>query len=216
MVNEVRRYTSDNVDVTYDAQRCIHAAECVRGLAAVFDTAKRPWIQPANGDADTVAEVVMRCPTGALHFDRKDGGAAEPVPNTNRIVVTANGPLYAHGDVEIEKGDETFRDTRLALCRCGQSNNKPFCDNAHKEAGFADAGQFPASETTDTFAKGRLHIAPTANGPLLLNGNFALVSADGKTIFQGEKAALCRCGASGNKPFCDGTHKAINFSTEMV
>ena len=73
----LKRYTSEAVDVTFDGARCIHAAECVRGLPAVFDTQKRPWIDPTQAGADAIVEVVLRCPSGALHFERKDGGAAE-------------------------------------------------------------------------------------------------------------------------------------------
>ena len=73
----VKRYWSDDIDVTYEARRCIHVAECLRGAPTVFDTSARPWVQPANERADTVAAVVMRCPSGALHFERKDGGSAE-------------------------------------------------------------------------------------------------------------------------------------------
>ena len=58
MTGKIHRYTSADIDVTYDAKRCIHAAECVRGLPAVFDTQKRPWVQPDNANADAVAEVV--------------------------------------------------------------------------------------------------------------------------------------------------------------
>ena len=79
MANKIRRYTSADIDVTYDVKRCIHAAECVRGLPAVFDTKKRPWVQPDKANADTVAEVILRCPSGALHYERKDGGAAESI-----------------------------------------------------------------------------------------------------------------------------------------
>ena len=52
------------------------------------------------------------------------------------------------------------------------------------------------------------------NGPLLLNGNFEIVSAGGRTTWRGTKAALCRCGASKNKPFCDGAHKAAGFEAD--
>ena len=55
MSSQPKRYTSDAIDVTFDTQRCIHAAECVRGLPAVFDTSQRPWIQPANAGADANA-----------------------------------------------------------------------------------------------------------------------------------------------------------------
>jgi uncharacterized Fe-S cluster protein YjdI len=60
-----RAYHGDGVTVFYNVRRCAHFAECVRGLPAVFDVNQRPWIQPVNGRAELVAEVVRRCPTGA-------------------------------------------------------------------------------------------------------------------------------------------------------
>ena len=214
MSKNVKQYSSEQIDVSYDVKRCIHAAECVRGLPAVFDPAKRPWIQPGNASAEAVAEVVGRCPTGALQFTRKDGDQAEPAPEENRILVTANGPLFVRGDLQIELADETVTETRAALCRCGQSANKPFCDNAHKTAAFTDSGQVNQNNDVAQDSLGQLVVSPAQNGPLLLRGNFELVSADGQTVFRGERAALCRCGGSSNKPFCDSTHKAINFNSE--
>ena len=214
MSQKVKRYPSEQIDVTYDIKRCIHAAECVRGLPAVFDVEKRPWVQPANASADAVAEVIGRCPTGALKFERKDGGTAESIPNRNQIIITADGPLHVRGNVQIEVGGETMAETRLALCRCGQSANKPFCDNAHKTADFSDAVQASVAAPVEMDVSGELAIMAASNGPLLLRGNFELLSADGKVVFRGEKAALCRCGGSANKPFCDGTHKVIGFTAE--
>ena len=77
MSKPAKRYWSDDIEVTYEARRCIHVAECLRGAPKVFDTSRRPWIEPANEPADTVAAVVMHCPSGALHFVRKDGGPVE-------------------------------------------------------------------------------------------------------------------------------------------
>ena len=51
----------------------------------------------------------------------------------------------------------------------------------------------------------------SADGPLLLSGGVRVVAADGTVLYEGERAALCRCGQSGNKPFCDGTHKKVGF-----
>lgn len=48
-------------------------------------------------------------------------------------------------------------------------------------------------------------------GPYLVEGKFNLLDASGNKIEAGEKMALCRCGASTNKPFCDGTHSKIGF-----
>jgi len=212
---QVKEYWSDEIVVTYDAARCVHAAECIRGLPQVFDTGQRPWIQPANAAADQVAEVVMRCPTGALHFARKDGGQAEPFAAANTIRLRANGPLYVRGDVEVTLPDgSALKDTRVALCRCGASSHKPFCDNSHRESAYVasgDLGENKARTVELPDSVTQLTITPSANGPLRLLGNFELLSADGAVVYSGNRASLCRCGGSSSKPFCDGTHSKIGF-----
>jgi uncharacterized Fe-S cluster protein YjdI len=67
-ISHARAYTAPGVTVYYERGRCLHFAECVRGLPQVFDGHKRPWIQPENASAEEVAEVVRRCPSGALHY----------------------------------------------------------------------------------------------------------------------------------------------------
>ena len=57
-------------------------------------------------------------------------------------------------------------------------------------------------------------VTPYENGPLLLRGDFAIVTTDGEPIDAHRgTVALCRCGKSAIKPFCDGTHKAARFRT---
>jgi len=218
MADKLRTYSSDEIDVTWSQKRCIHAGECVRGLPAVFDVEKRPWIQPDQADGDTVAEVVERCPTGALHYTRKDGGPGEPTPDANHVTIDADGPLYVRGDLTLEMpGDEdALKDTRIALCRCGASKNKPFCDNSHKDedVAFKDDGNPAVSQLGPEAAQTPLAINPATNGPYLLRGQFEIVTALGTVSYRGESAALCRCGASDNKPFCDGTHTKIGFEAE--
>lgn len=72
-----KTYSGENIDVQFDSERCIHAAECVKGLPQVFDVKKRPWISPDNENADVIARVVDRCPSGALQYIRKDNGGEE-------------------------------------------------------------------------------------------------------------------------------------------
>jgi CDGSH-type Zn-finger protein/uncharacterized Fe-S cluster protein YjdI len=210
MSDGVRRYEGDGFEVSYDARRCIHAAECVRGLPAVFDTARRPWILPGAADADAVAAVVARCPSGALHVARSDGAPTEQPPGRTLILVTPDGPLFVSGQVRVLAADGAtiLEDTRVALCRCGQSASKPCCDNSHRAAGFADAGAVPPGG--EAAGEGLLTVTASANGPLLLDGPFTLRSLDGEE-HTGTKAALCRCGGSGHKPFCDGTHRRVGF-----
>ena len=59
---------------------------------------------------------------------------------------------------------------------------------------------------------GKLEINRAPNGPLLLSGNFCIRASSSRVAFEG--AALCRCGQSKNKPFCDGAHKAAGFEAD--
>lgn len=140
-MSKVRSYEGEKITVRFDARRCIHAERCVHGLPAVFDAGSRPWIQPDGATADAVADVIHRCPTGALTYQRSDGGPAEPVPEgPPEIRVVSNGPLYVRGSLEVvdHEGQPVETGPRAALCRCGASKNKPFCDNTHLETGFSD------------------------------------------------------------------------------
>lgn len=67
-----KAYVGQRSTVSFDSARCQHAAECVRGAPAVFDTKRRPWIDPDAEQADVVAEVVGRCPSGALRWSAAD------------------------------------------------------------------------------------------------------------------------------------------------
>jgi uncharacterized Fe-S cluster protein YjdI len=121
----VKRYEGEQIEVTYDTARCLHAAECVRGLPAVFDTTKRPWIAPNAGDAEELAGVIRRCPTGALHYTLREGAAEAPSVPT-RVRRPEGGPLLLEGDLDLDGAKET----RAAICRCGQSSNQPYCDRS--------------------------------------------------------------------------------------
>jgi CDGSH-type Zn-finger protein len=59
-------------------------------------------------------------------------------------------------------------------------------------------------------------IQTTKNGPYLVHGEFELVDADGKPVAHKSTCALCRCGASATKPFCDGTHSKIGFDAAAI
>jgi len=217
MSDPIRKlYYGKDIDVTFDTKRCIHSAECVNRLAQVFDTSRRPWVLPDNAPAGEVARVVMSCPSGALRFARKDGGTAEQPPEINLVVITANGPLYVRGLVTIqsEDGSLALEDTRLALCRCGASLNKPFCDNSHLGLSFEDAcnlakATIPEKAVPGKAEAGCLKITYKEIGSFHLDGPFVLVGPDGNVLFEGTHASLCRCGLSQNQPFCDRSHRRL-------
>ena len=219
-MGRIREYEGESIVVRYDVRRCIHARECVRGLPDVFDARRRPWVDAAAASADRIAETVCRCPTGALSYERADGGPAEPVPDSNTITVSENGPLYVRGDVELTLPDgEVRRETRMALCRCGKSKNKPYCDDTHYEIGFTAAASLgdcklreeEVEEGTDPQSRLRLSFSPGRSLKVL--GPVTIVGGDLEP-HEGSRGSLCRCGGSENKPYCDGTHRHIEFEAE--
>jgi uncharacterized Fe-S cluster protein YjdI len=151
MVQRVQSYETDEILVTYDPNLCTHAAECVRGLPAVFDTRRPDWIRPGAAPAERVAEVIRRCPSGALQYRMKgasaDGPAAAPSApeGTERATIAVkllkDGPLLFDGLVRVaaEDGSVIERSGKVALCRCGGTGNQPFCDGSHKRVGFRSA-----------------------------------------------------------------------------
>ncbi len=209
MDDKRRRYENDRIAITFSPRRCIHAAECGSNLSAVFDAGRKPWINPDGGEPNEIADTIRKCPSGALQYERKDAEPGEAPDARNTVRAVKNGPVYVRGNLEIlsADGELVHRDTRLALCRCGDSGNKPFCDNTHIEqkfeapAGMADRESAPGTEP------GALRMTLALNGPILMSGPYSVVDEEGKVLFESEKGALCRCGRSSNKPFCDGAHK---------
>jgi CDGSH-type Zn-finger protein len=132
----------------------------------------------------------------------------------NRIKVRANGPLLCTGDVEIYADDGRLleKSDDLVLCRCGHSAKRPFCDGSHRVVGFENDGIF-AGVKSDELDKqpGPLKITVRHNAMLIAKGAMSIVCADGSCTVTRNKAALCRCGHSTNKPFCDGSHKDRKF-----
>lgn len=134
------KYKSDNITVSFAPDICIHAAECVKGLPAVFDTSKKPWINAAGASPDEIIEVIDRCPSGALKYELIDFEPKEKEVKMEKtkITVMPNGPIMVEGNLSVNKmSGENIKDgEKLFLCRCGHSANKPFCDGSHKKANF--------------------------------------------------------------------------------
>src|SRR5688572_6364798 len=132
-----REYSSDAIRVQWFASRCIHSAACIKALPQVFDPRRRPWVDVSAADANAIANAVLACPTGALHFEYANG-EKEPEPQEVRIVAVRNGPYMIRGRVDVrdDRGNVIRSDSRVALCRCGQSRHMPFCDNTHRAIGF--------------------------------------------------------------------------------
>jgi uncharacterized Fe-S cluster protein YjdI/CDGSH-type Zn-finger protein len=134
-------YRGRDVEVSFDLDICIHVGECLRGERQVFQLARRPWVLPDAAGADEVVEVVQRCPSGALLYRRLDGGSQEEPDGLTTVTPIRDGPLLVTGKIEVRREDGTIETLpRATLCRCGQSQHKPFCDNHHLAAGFRAPG----------------------------------------------------------------------------
>lgn len=210
-------YKGTEISIRFEPKRCIHAAECVRGLPGVFERDRRPWVEPDQGSAQEVVDVVARCPTGALQAEMKDGRPVEPSLDTNTARVVAKGPIFLEGRLELQLADGSrLSERRLALCRCGESRNKPFCDNSHLQSGFSDSGVLgvvsPAPLPEE--ASGSLELSTASNGPILFRGRLQVIGTEGSDPQERVKGSLCRCGASQNKPYCDGLHRAAEFKAD--
>jgi uncharacterized Fe-S cluster protein YjdI len=132
-----REYATEEIVVEWKPRLCFHSQNCVRALPQVFDDSRRPWVKVDAATADEVEAAVALCPSGALSARRLGAPAAKRV---KRFAVRAseNGPLLLSGGVRIldAEGNLLYEGERAALCRCGGSNNKPFCDGTHKTNGF--------------------------------------------------------------------------------
>lgn len=205
--------SSQDVTIEFDAKRCIHSRSCVLNRPDVFvPNVKGAWIHPEHATAGGVLEIAHNCPSGAIQCHKPDGSVMEQAPVVNLVHVRENGPLAFHAPLKINGEDDGFRAT---LCRCGQSANKPYCDQSHVAAKFIATGE-PATKDSEALAQrnGDLNIEPQPNGPLHVSGNMELVSGTGRTINKVTDAWLCRCGQSANKPYCDGSHVKAGFQAD--
>ena len=148
-------YRGRDIEVSFDLDICVHIGECLRGQPQVFQLNRRPWTLPDMASADEVADVVRLCPSGALLYRRLDGGAEEDPDGPAKVMPIRDGPLLVTGKIEVRHEDGTVETLpRATLCRCGESQHKPFCDNQHLAAGFRAPG-LPF----------RIHLSPVRSRP---------------------------------------------------
>ena len=129
-----RDYEGEGITVHWDSTRCVHTARCLRALPEVFDTERRPWVRVDAADAEAVVAAIEGCPSGALGYTRADG-STEPTPAAVVVYPVRNGPLSLRGDLQLvdAEGRTVVCGPRATLCRCGRSQNQPFCDTSHRD-----------------------------------------------------------------------------------
>jgi CDGSH-type Zn-finger protein/uncharacterized Fe-S cluster protein YjdI len=202
-----------DIIISFNSKRCIHARFCVLGEPSVFKAnVVGAWLAPdETTHTENLVAVARACPSGAITYRRKDGGPEEEAPPVNLVQIRENGPLAIRADIAWEGGAAGFRAT---LCRCGASKNKPYCDGSHNQIAFKASGEPEAKQLTGLeLRNGPLQIKPQTDGPLVVSGNMELISGTGRSFHKTTGAALCRCGASASKPFCDGSHARVGFKS---
>lgn len=140
----------------------------------------------------------------------------KPAYPGNSIMVRPDGPLICKGekDITLQNADSEVitKDKEFALCRCGLSKAKPFCDGSHKIEGFKSDQEFTDDRMEDISTdSGELIISVKENAMYILKGPVTIFSRSGLSVTTRTKGALCRCGQSAKKPFCDLNHKQCGF-----
>jgi uncharacterized Fe-S cluster protein YjdI len=137
------KYKNKDITIVWKPELCIHSTLCWKGLREVFDPARRPWIMPDAATSLLIIDQIHKCPSGALSYinNAEEPSNAEqfvPAPQNSIIECTPNGPLLITGEVMLKKPDgiEEKKNGTIALCRCGASKNKPYCDGSHRTTGF--------------------------------------------------------------------------------
>jgi thiamine pyrophosphate-dependent acetolactate synthase large subunit-like protein/CDGSH-type Zn-finger protein/nitrite reductase/ring-hydroxylating ferredoxin subunit len=137
--DQLDRYPGKDHVILDNRGVCSHAGYCTDGLPAVWRRGVEPWIDPDGAPADRAQAVIRRCPSGALSYEQ-GGVVHNSFHETPEIQVSHNGPFRVRGAVELQDvalGEGASRE-HYALCRCGASRNKPFCDGSHWYVGFRD------------------------------------------------------------------------------
>lgn len=212
-MSDVELIRGKKLTLRFEGKKCIHSRNCVLARPDVFvPNVDGEWIHPDRATVEEIAALALTCPSGAITYDRTDGGVGELAPLVNLARIRENGPIALHADLEIAGEAPRFRAT---LCRCGASKTKPYCDGSHVAAGFTATGETSVTESQSLAERGgKLRVTPAKDGPLLLQGSVEVVSGTGRTVNRVTKTALCRCGQSANKPYCDGTHARVGWKSE--
>jgi len=152
-------YQGQQITIFDNRGICQHSGLCTDRLATVFRTDAEPFVAPGGGRMDEIIRAVRDCPSGAL------GYAIDGVPARGQadwgdtrgpaIMVTRDGPYRITGGVTLAEADggpvpraQGASLEHYALCRCGHSQNKPFCSGMHWYVSFHDPVPVPGHEPT--------------------------------------------------------------------
>ena len=136
--DERESYTSSDGRISVHDNRglCAHAGRCTDNLASVFRLRTEPFVDPDGATAEEIAEVIAMCPSGALSYTLD--GVEHRDRNDHSLVAYPPGGPYVVTNVSLAGVElpEGATEDHCTLCRCGASQNKPFCSGAHWNVDF--------------------------------------------------------------------------------
>ncbi|WP_439151465.1 (4Fe-4S)-binding protein [Winogradskyella sp.] len=137
-MGKIKEYDNGEVTVGWEADKCIYSAKCVKNLPNVFQPNERPWIKIDASSTDALVETIKKCPSGALSYKMNNTKVDSAKSSEIKVEVLENGPLLVYGTLHVTdmNGNVETKKRTTAFCRCGASQNKPYCDGAHEQAEF--------------------------------------------------------------------------------
>ncbi|MEI6900729.1 MAG: (4Fe-4S)-binding protein [Bacteroidota bacterium] len=143
-----KEYSNGEITVFWRSELCIHSANCLLTLPRVFSNRRKPWINLAGAESKEIMKAVDTCPSRALTYLKsntfriqKPRKTKKQTPKFARIQIMKDGPALVTGNFIVRDGakKKIKLDSEVAaLCRCGHSEKKPFCDGTHLIKGFKD------------------------------------------------------------------------------
>ena len=152
-------YVGQQVTIFDNRGICQHSGFCTDRLSSVFHAGAEPFVAPSGGRMDEIIRAVRDCPSGALSFALDGVEARDLVDHGNKrpptVEITKDGPYRVSGgipltdgaDQDVPRAEGSSRE-HYALCRCGQSQNKPFCDSSHERTGFRSSIRVDPNDPT--------------------------------------------------------------------
>jgi uncharacterized Fe-S cluster protein YjdI len=133
-----KEYSNGELTIVWQPAKCIHSEICVKNLPSVYDPKAKPWISPEEATTEELKAQIKKCPSGALSFYMNGEENQEAESLETKVEVLANGPLLVYGTLKVTTtdGQTETKNKTTAFCRCGQSQNKPYCDGTHVKADF--------------------------------------------------------------------------------
>lgn len=137
--DRVDDYVGKEITIHDNRGVCSHAGYCTDNLPSVWRMRTEPWIDPDGASVEEIIRVIGMCPSGALSYTLNNikHDAVEREPGIN---LSKDGPYCVEGGIGLEdyNGSTPELNEHYALCRCGGSKNKPFCDGTHWHINFKD------------------------------------------------------------------------------